>query len=284
MLSHLETCNFVVFAFWNWNIAVIHAKNVGLLLSNTSFSETIVTPGSLVATKSDTSCLSTVVDTGEFGKGSPSATNIEKLLTWLEVDFLADDGKFVVLELFESLLLVGIRNNTRSIDHTWAEEPSVEVITSVIMIADLLLICKVSISEALNSRADIYTLRTGVHDDFRRKLEEYELEQAQGKPEACPIVSVLEYLQCIAIEVNLSIEIHVVESLHGDLVASAILGLICGILEGKVVLDRAARERDFFSLPRTEGRSQVPETDQDRYSSDEPKEDSSLESSANLPC
>lgn len=66
-------------------------------------------------------------------------------------------------------------------------------------------------------------------------------------------MSVLEHLQCIAIEVDFTIEKQGLESLHGDLVVSAILGLICGILEGKVVLDRAAREGDFLSLARTEG-------------------------------
>lgn len=150
VLSHLETCDFVVFALWNWDIAVIHAKNFGLFLSNSSPSETIVTPGSLVTAQSDTSSLSTVVDTGKFGKGSPSTTNIEKPLAWLEVNLLTDNSEFVVLQLFKGLLLVWIRDNTGSIDHTWAEEPSVEVITSVVMVADLLLICGVLVREALN--------------------------------------------------------------------------------------------------------------------------------------
>jgi len=45
------------------------------------------------------------------------------------------------LELFKSLLLVDIRNNTRCVDHAWAKEPAVEIIASVVMVSNLLLIC-----------------------------------------------------------------------------------------------------------------------------------------------
>jgi hypothetical protein len=42
--------------------------------------------------------------------------------------------------LLEGLLLVDIRNDTGGVDHTWAQEPAVEVIASVVVVTDLLLI------------------------------------------------------------------------------------------------------------------------------------------------
>lgn len=76
VLSHLETGDLLVFAFWDWDVTVIHAENLALLLGDASLAKSIVTPSSLVATESDSSSPCTVVDTGEFGKSSPSTADI----------------------------------------------------------------------------------------------------------------------------------------------------------------------------------------------------------------
>jgi hypothetical protein len=140
VLSHLEAGDLVVLALWNRDIAVVHAEDSALLLGDTSLAETVVSPGSLVTAKGDTSHLSAKVDTGKLGQGSPAASNIKHALVLLEVNLLANNGKLVVLELLKGLLLGDVRNNAGGVNHTWAKEPPVEIIASVIVVSDLLLI------------------------------------------------------------------------------------------------------------------------------------------------
>lgn len=109
------------------------------------------------------------------------------------------------------------------------------------------------------------------------------LEQRQSKSEACPIVPVLQNFQAVAIEVDLAIKEHTIEGLIRNLVVSAILGLILGILECEVVLNWAAWELGLLVLAGTEGRCQIPETDQDRDCCEEAEEDAGLQSSTDLP-
>ena len=140
VLSHLEAGDLVVFALWNGDIAIVHAEDSALLFSDTSLAETVVSPGSLVTAKGDTSYLGAEVDTGKLGQSSPPASNIKHSLVLLEVNLLANDGKLVILKLLKSLLLGDVGNNAGGVNHTWAKEPSVEIIASVIVISDLLLI------------------------------------------------------------------------------------------------------------------------------------------------
>jgi hypothetical protein len=44
--------------------------------------------------------------------------------------------------LFQCLFLSGVRYNARSVDHARAEEPAVEIITAVVVVSNLLLICR----------------------------------------------------------------------------------------------------------------------------------------------
>lgn len=92
-----------------------------------------------------------------------------------------------------------------------------------------------------------------MHDDLGGKGEENELEQAQGEPEACPVMSVLQHLQGVTIEVNITIKVHVVEGLHGNLAVPSVLDLILFFLECEVVLDRATWQSNFVVLARTHG-------------------------------
>ena len=143
VLGHFQTGDLVVLSRWDGNITVIHAKNAGLLLWNTSLAKPVVTPFGLVATESDTSSMSTVVDGGILGEGSPAASNIKQTLSLLQVDLLTNDFKLVVLNLLKSLLPRDVGNDTGSVDHARSKEPSVKVITSVIVVTDLFLICRV---------------------------------------------------------------------------------------------------------------------------------------------
>lgn len=80
-----------------------------------------------------------------------------------------------------------------------------------------------------------------MHNDFRCELEENELEQADGEGEACPVGTVFEDLEAVAIELDIALKVHVVESLHWDLGPPTVLELIGVILEGEVVLDWVTR-------------------------------------------
>ena len=63
---------------------------------------------------------------------------------------------------------------------------------------------------------------------------------------------VLQGLQAIAVELNLATKIHIVESLHGNLVPPTVLGLVGFILEGKVMLDGTSWKPGLFVFARSE--------------------------------
>lgn len=140
VLGHLQTGNLAVATLRDGDITVVHAQNLALVLGNASIAQSLVAPSSLVAAESDTGGLGAIVDTGEAGKSAPAAADVEKLLVLLELNLFANNSKLVVLELLQRLLLVDVGNDTRSVDHTRAEEPAVKVITAVVVVTDLLLI------------------------------------------------------------------------------------------------------------------------------------------------
>lgn len=127
------------------------------------------------------------------------------------------------------------------------------------------------------------TLGSSMHDNLRCKLEEDKLEQAQCEPEGCPVMSVLHNFQRIPIEVNITIKVHIMECLHWDLIGSAVFELVGLVLEGKVMFDGAAWNGGLFILAGTEGRGEVPETDQNRDCREETEEDAGLQSAADFP-
>lgn len=157
VLGHFQTGDLVVLSRWDGNITVIHAENTGLLLWNTSLAKPIVTPFGLVAPESDTSGMSAVVDGGILGKGSPAASNIKQTFSLLQVDLLTNDLKLIVLNLLKSLLPSDVGNDTGSVDHARSKEPSVKVITSVVVVTDLFFICKI-ISYMQNSLGALLSL------------------------------------------------------------------------------------------------------------------------------
>ena len=140
VLSHLKAGDLVVTTLWNWDVTVIHTQDAGLLLRDAGIAEASVTPGGLVASKSDAGNVCAEVDRGELGKSSPSAADVKHSLALLKIDLLADNGELVVLKLLKGLLLVDVGDDTRGIDHARAKEPAVEVVASVVMVTDLLLI------------------------------------------------------------------------------------------------------------------------------------------------
>lgn len=284
VLRHLETGNLVVTALGNGDIAVVHAQNVALLLGNANLAHSGVAPSGLVASKSDTGSAGTVVLTGKSSKSSPTTADVEEALALLEVDLLANDGHLVVLELLESLLLGNVGDDTRGVNHTRAQEPTVEVITAVVVVTDLLLICN---SLAIDSRSPfnsvVFTLRTSVHNDLGNHAKEEKLDETNGEAEAGPVVSVLHNLETVTLEVDVAVEVLLVESFHGNLLMTLVLVSVGLLLEVEVLLDGTARESNLVVLSGRDGRDDQPPGAEKGEISKEGKEDGSLETTTDLP-
>lgn len=87
-----------------------------------------------------------VLRAGVFGEGAPAAADVEEGFAGLESDFFADDGELVVLELFEGFFGVDVGDYAAGVDHAGAEEPAVEVVAAVIVVADLFFVCALLIN------------------------------------------------------------------------------------------------------------------------------------------
>ena len=265
VFGHLKTGDLVVLALRNGSVAVIHAEDAALLLGNTELAETAVTPGSLVATESDASDLSTVVGRSELGEGTPATAEVEHAVTSLESNLLADNGQLVVLQFLKSLFLVDVGDDTRSVDHARAEEPRVEVITAVVVVADLLLV-----------------LRTSVHNDLGHHAGKEKPEEGQSEAEVGPVVTVLHDLKSVAVEVDITVEVLLVEGLHGDLAAAVVLCAIGLLVELEVVLNGGTGVASLLVLAGSVARGNGPEGHEDRDGSQETEEDPGLEATTNL--
>jgi len=265
VLGHFETGDLVVLALGNGSVAVVHAQDTALLLGDTELAETAVAPGSLVAAESDTGNLSTVVGRSELGESAPATAEVEHAITSLESNLLADNGQLVVLQFLKSLFLVDVGNDTRSVDHARTKEPGVEVVTAVVVVADLLLI-----------------LRTSVHDDLGHHTSKEEPEERQSEAEVGPVVAVLHNLESVAIEVDVTVEVLLVESLHGDLAAAVVLCAIGLLVELEVVLNGGTGVASLLVLAGSVAGSNGPEGHQDGDGSQETKEDPGLEATTEL--
>jgi hypothetical protein len=108
VLGHLQAGDLVVLSGGDRRITVIGTDNARLRFLNTITTKSVVTPSSLVTSKSDTGDMGSVVLGSKARESSPSTSKIEHTLTLLKVDLLTHDLKLVVLELFKSLFLAGI--------------------------------------------------------------------------------------------------------------------------------------------------------------------------------
>lgn len=266
VLRHLETGDLVVLALGNGGIAVVHAENTGLVLRNANLAQAVVAPGCLVAAESNTSDVGAVVCRGEFGEGTPATAQVEHAFAGFEANLLANNGELVVLELFKRLFLVDVGDDAGGVDHAGSEEPAVKVIAAVVVVTHLLLV-----------------LGARVHDDFGHHARQEEPEQAQGEAEVGPIVSVLENLKRVAIEVDIAVKVLFMERLHGDLAAATVLGLVLVLVEGEVRLDGCTRVLDLLVLAWSISRGKSPERHEDGNGSQDGEEDPCLETTIHLP-
>jgi hypothetical protein len=122
-----------------------------------------------------------------------------------------------------------------------------------------------------------------VHDDLWNKLEEEELKQAQGEGVFAPIVSILKYLQCITIEADFVVEVHLHECFHRDLISATVLCLVRSTLEREVVLDWETWKGDFLVLAWAEVGEQIPSSHKDRSTGENGEKDGGLPTTTYLP-
>jgi len=115
-----------------------------------------------------------------------------------------------------------------------------------------------------------------VHDNFWGEAKEDELEQADSKSEASPIMPVLHHFQAVSIELDLTSKVHLMKSLHGNLVLPTVLLLMLLALECEVVFNWAAWVSSFLVLARGEHRGESPKGKKNGYGGEEGEEDSSL--------
>lgn len=291
MLGHFQASYLVIFSFRNGDITVVHAENLGLAFLDAIPSETSVTPSGLVAPESDTGNVSVVVDGSIPGKRAPAAANIKQTLTGLKLNLFTDNLHLVVLELFKALLLVNVRDDSRSVNHAGSEEPCIKIVTAVIVIADLFLICgskTISINAtrmgACNpSRGSLLTLRAGVQNNLRHHAGQKELEQRVGKFERSPIVSVLHNLEAVALEADFSSKVLLMECLHRDLVTSTIPGLVLRLVEVEIVLNWLSGMLNLFIFARGETGRNCPVSHKNRERCQEEKEDVGVKATSDLP-
>lgn len=215
VFCHLEACDAFETSLWHDDVAVVHAHDVALLLGDAGFPEPVVAPRGLVAAESDARDLRAVVDARVLGEGAPAAADVEHPVAGLDVDLLADDGQLVVLQLLQGLLAVDVGDDARRVDHARAQEPAVEVVAAVVVVSHLLLV-----------------LRAGVQQHLGNEAREEMLEQTHRKPEVGPVVPVLQHLERVALEVDLLVEVHLGEGLHGDAVPAIVLVAILLAAEG----------------------------------------------------
>ena len=129
-LCHLETNNLGEGTLLRGYFSVVHTLNAGTGGIAAIGLDPLVTELGLVLAESNTSDITVVVFMGESSKGAPSTSNVEQTIVGLEVEFLANHGQLVVLELLEAFLLFNVQNDARGIDHAGTKEPFVEVIAS----------------------------------------------------------------------------------------------------------------------------------------------------------
>ena len=92
-----------------------------------------------------------------------------------------------------------------------------------------------------------------MHNDLWDHASQKEPVQADCEPEACPVVPVFHNLKHVSIDVDFAIEVHLVESLHGDLATTAILYFVGVLVEGQIMLDWKTRVFGLFILARRKG-------------------------------
>jgi hypothetical protein len=113
-LGHLQTDNLVELS--RLQVTEIRANDTTLRRIYPILPQPLVSEGGLVSSKSDTGNITVVVLSGESGKGTPTTSDVQELVSRLQIEFFTDKGKLVVLELFEGFKLGWVGDDSGSVD------------------------------------------------------------------------------------------------------------------------------------------------------------------------
>jgi hypothetical protein len=116
-LGHFQTDNLGVVAGTSRDVAVVQAENASPFWITPIGQNALISELGLVLAESDTSHFTAVVFVGKCSEGAPPTTDIEKVISGLKIEFLADNSELVVLEVFESLGLGKGCHYARCVDH-----------------------------------------------------------------------------------------------------------------------------------------------------------------------
>lgn len=83
---------------------------------------------------------------------------------------------------------------------------------------------------------------------LRNEASQEMLVQRPSETEACPVVSVLQDIKSISLEVDFAIKVFLVKSDHGNLALAMVLSTITFAVELQVVFDRPPRVFGFLVL------------------------------------
>ena len=106
------------------------------------------------------------------------------------------------------------------------------------------------------------TLRARMHDDLGHHSKQEEFEETERETETGPIVAVFHYIEAVALEVNLAVEIHLMKCFHRYPVLARVSGSVVCIMEMQVLLHGSARVPGLFVLTGRYGGSDGPECHQ----------------------
>lgn len=121
-----------------------------------------------------------------------------------------------------------------------------------------------------------------MNQNLRNETQQEEPEKAESETPRSPIVSQLHSLQAIHLEFNLALEVHLMESLHWNLILSRILLGIFRFFKLEVVLYPFTRESGLLIDTSSDTGERVPETNEDWDRGDGEEEQVGEESTTDL--
>ena len=120
-------------------------------------------------------------------------------------------------------------------------------------------------------------------DNLGHHASQEVLNQRVREPEIGPIVPLLQNLQAVTLEIDITSKVFLMESLHGNRLLAIVLVLIFLLVESEIVLDGLAREFGLLVFPGGKSRRDNPKSGQDRNINNQGEEDASLPSTSNFP-
>jgi hypothetical protein len=123
-----------------------------------------------------------------------------------------------------------------------------------------------------------------MHDHFRYHACKEELEQAQRKAEAGPVVAIFHHFEAIALEINFLVKVHFMKCLHWYTVLPIVFRAVFLVTEMQIVLHWPARVPCFLIFAGRYRRCDSPEDDQDGQGGERCKEESGPKRPPKLSC